>query len=514
MKKLLALFISFLAVSNTEAQISLKHTQAITVATGKGLLMRQPDGKLLYFTATEGSFYSGRLFANGENDDAYNGARTSKQKLNHLYRCCTQFVTTDKWDRILIAGTAAADSAGVVMSTLVRYTRNGDPDPDFTPVIQQFRVRDTSELGGVFLLNDEKIMTVGSSCKEGVWQLFLSRLQYNGESDTTFSASGVFIDNSIPGSSRVGGAIKQTDGKIIVVAGNENGAERSVVVCRYYPDGTKDTAFGIGGSTLIVPGSKGYLLPKKVQLQSDGKIIIAGICTGENGGNNIFLLRLTQWGVADTSFSGKPMVLSKPCHESRVDDLLLLADDKIILSGAGNAVGEQRFGRELLLRFAANGTADATYGYGNNIGVGNLLVNKAFTTAAYNIALAANEGKIYRFSEMISGYETILSLTTFLLDTSLGVIDVPNRKVQSNIYPVPVHNRISFSFDLIDDQTVSTRLLDLSGKVVSVISENVAMTEGENTVTIPFPATARPGRYFAEITTSQGYKQLIEVTKL
>jgi hypothetical protein len=46
------------------------------------------------------------------------------------------------------------------------------------------------------------------------------------------------------------------------------------------------------------------------------------------------------------------------------------------------------------------------------------------------------------------------------------------------------------------------------------MSENVTMTEGENTVTIPFTATARPGRYFAEITTSQGYKQLIEITKL
>jgi len=513
-----AVFLALLFLSGIAgAQVSLKHSAAEMSHHGKSIFLRQPDGKLIYFTATGGNFYSGRLFLNGDNDDAYNGVHTTKQKLHSLVYAKTRAVAIDKWNRILIAGSACMDTNSAHMATLVRLARNGDNDAEFQPGVLQLQVGDSSEFAGIHLLADERIMAIGSCYKDAAYHFFLARLQYNGEKDAAYGTGGAFIDNSTPGNNRVVNTAAQADGKIIVAGHHYTNEQSGVVVARYYPDGTKDTMFGIGGTLITDPGALGNLQPQKMALQSDGKIVVSGVCPGEDGGRDVFVMRLTQWGTIDSSFAKTGIVRQSITFDDRLDDMVIMPDDRILLSGAGNARGEKRYTRDILLRYSPDGTRDEVYGYGpgDTKGLSATFSKKGYTALSHNIVFSEGEGKIYRLSEMISddGIETLLMLNVYLSDTSLGVIDVPNRKTQSGTYPCAVRGRITFTYDLIDEQKVTIKLLDEGGKEVSTIVKDIEAIDGENTVTINFPPTAKPGYYSVVITTAQGYKQTIEVVK-
>ncbi len=512
------MFLSLLLVATSgNSQVSLKRSSAIRPNGSRSIFARQPDGKLLYFTATEGRFFSGRLFANGENDDAYNGPRSSRQLFENYYNCSTRAVTIDKWNRILFCGAASIDSTGAPHATLSRYSRNGEPDNDFLPRVQHIKVGDSSYAAGTAVLPDEKILVAGSCFWEGRWSLFLTRLQYNGDRDPSFGRGGVIIDNSIPGNTKVSAVCLQADGKLLLAATNENGGIRTLTVTRYHANGTKDTVFGIGGNATMPAERIDLTDVSHMGLQSDGRVIVGGTCRSPEGRKSIFLASFIPWGVPDTAFGrGTAVTTIAPYHENSMHDLLMLPGDKIVVSGAGRNANEEVNSREVLLRFSKNGVVDAQYGYGTPTGFGMHFYANGYVPVAHNIALAASEWKIYRLSELneLSGKETLLTLTTFLLDTSLGVIDVPNRKVQHHIYPVPIRNAVRFSFDLVDDQKVSARLLDKAGKLVASFADGKVMEEGENNLEIRIPSGSPAGTHTLEITTDQGYKQTIELTKV
>ncbi|MBE2287935.1 MAG: hypothetical protein IAE95_00175, partial [Chitinophagaceae bacterium] len=485
------MFLSFLLVAIAgNSQVSVKRSTTIRPNGSRSIFVRQPDGKLLYFTATEGRFFSGRLFANGENDDAYNGARSSRQLFEDYYNCSTRAVTIDKWNRVLFCGAASIDSIGAPHATLSRYGRNGDPDNDFLARVQQIKVGDSSYAAGIAVLPDEKILVAGSCFSEGRWTMFLSRLQYNGDKETSFGSGGVITDNSIPGNTKVSAVCLQADGKLLIAAANENGGVRTISLTRYYADGTRDTLFGIGGSATMPADKMDLTDVSHMGLQSDGRVIVGGTCRSPEGRKSIYLASFTSWGVPDTAFGrGTAVATIAPYHENSMHDMLILPGGKIMVSGAGRNAGEGENSREVLLRFSKDGNVDPQYGYGTPTGFGMHFFANGYVPVAHNIALAASEWKIYRLSELneLSGKETLLTLTTFLLDTSLGVIDVPNRKVQYHIYPVPIRNAVRFSFDLVDDQKVSARLLDKAGKPVVSFAEGKVMEEGENSLEVKIP---------------------------
>ncbi|MBX2907530.1 MAG: hypothetical protein KF744_15905 [Taibaiella sp.] len=485
---------------------------------GHAIFMRQPDGKFIYFTGTGGNFYSGRIYANGNNDDGYNGVRTAATLLGDYVHCRTLGIGFDKWNRMLVCGTSAADSTSPAQATLVRYTRSGDADIDFVPGVLRWPVRDTSELCGVQLLLDEKILVAGSAYTDGYWRFFIGRLLYNGEVDTSFAHTGYIIDDSAPESCRAIGTATQNDGKMLIAGSWKNGDASGIHIARYYPSGTKDETFGVGGSVTTNLALWGSLMPVKMLLQPDGNILVAGTRNNADGGSDIFAARFTQWGIPDTSFGKGGIETIDVSFNDRLDDLILLGDGDIVLSGSGNARGEKVFPRDILLRYDSRGKRNERYGYGpaQASGLSATFRKEGFRVNGHTTAYAPSENKIYRLSEMVSGdgRETLLTLNVFLLDTGLGVIDVPNRKEQRSIYPVAVGDKVTLTYEMIDDQKVTIKLRDAAGKELWTAPGAPASEDGEYVARIPMPArTAARAFYEIELTTAEGYKQVVEVTR-
>lgn len=485
---------------------------------GRSIFIRQPDGKFIYFTGTGGNFHSGRVLANGNNDDGYSGAGTAADMLGSYAHCRTIALGFDKWNRMLVCGASATDSASPAVATLVRYARSGNADGDFTPRVLRWQVGDSSELCGVQLLPDEKILTAGSAYVSGYWRFFIGRLLYNGEVDTSFAGKGYLVDDSAPESCRGIGTATQKDGKLIVAGSWTADGNSGIHLARYYPSGTKDETFGIGGSVSTSLATWGSLVARKMLLQPDGKILVAGSRRNADGSSDIFMVRFTQWGLPDTSFATAGFEAIDIAFDERLDDMVLLNDGGIILSGAGNPRGEKKFSRDILLRYSPSGKRNELYGYGpqHTAGLSATFAKSGFRVHAHTIAGAPSENKVYRLSELLSddGRETLLMLNVFLLDTALGVIDVPNRKEQRGIYPVPAGDKVTLTYELIDDQKVTLRLRDAAGKELWTAPGAPAGEDGEFIARVAMPARAAARAFYEiEISTAEGYRQVVEVTR-
>ena len=188
------------------------------------------------------------------------------------------------------------------------------------------------------------------------------------------------VDNFSPaignGAVSVTKTLIQPDGKILI-AGDFNNINNSPIngIARLNPDGTLDTSFNTRG------GADGVI--NALDLQTDGKIIVAGTFTAFDGVAVGRIARLNADGSIDTTFNP-----GGSGFNSTVEEIRVLANGKIIVGGAfANYNGTTR---TRLARLNADGTLDTSFDPGtgtsstvNDIAVqpdGKYLVGGAFTT--------------------------------------------------------------------------------------------------------------------------------------
>ena len=125
--------------------------------------------------------------------------------------------------------------------------------------------------------------------------------------------------------------------------------------------GSFDASFGTGGLTFVAQGGKyDWNLGRAVEIQDDGKILIAVSVDGSTSQFNV--IRLTTTGALDTTFSGdgiaKIAVLDNDWDVTA--DLAIQDDGKIVLTGS--AVGDFSMNKVGVVRLLADGTPDDTFG--------------------------------------------------------------------------------------------------------------------------------------------------------
>ncbi|HEX3096266.1 MAG TPA: Ig-like domain repeat protein [Usitatibacter sp.] len=192
----------------------------------------------------------------------------------------------------------------------------------------------------------------------------LAAFTASGTLDTTFSGGGSI---EVDAGSKQGAALAsalQSDGKL-VVAGYQRPVPSvssllSGTLARFNADGSLDTTFGTGGFV-----TNGADKMQAVAIQSDGKIVAAGYGDGNFGGNpatRLTVQRLNANGTPDTTFgTGGTTIATLDGPTEEANAVAIQPDGKIVVGGIGQ-LGGSSFSDSLFMRFNADGSIDTTFG--------------------------------------------------------------------------------------------------------------------------------------------------------
>jgi uncharacterized delta-60 repeat protein len=187
-----------------------------------------------------------------------------------------------------------------------------------------------------------------------------------GNLDPSFGGgTGRILKTVGPNTDQANAIAIQPDGKIVVAGFASTGPANNVVVVRFNADGTNDPTFNIG-SPAVFDFSPFHDEAKAVALQSDGKIVIAGLAY-VNDLSRIFVARITSNGVVDETFGtgGRVIFSGSPGHDvaNAVAIQNVNGEEKIVV--AGSAGGSDS--HIAVARLNSNGSFDNSFGTGGRL---------------------------------------------------------------------------------------------------------------------------------------------------
>ncbi|WP_165688549.1 hypothetical protein [Solilutibacter tolerans] len=275
---------------------------------------------------------------------------------------------------------------------------------------------------GIAKTADGKYLLAGTTNTTSTAHDFLlMRVNANGVLDTTFGDQGIVRTDFSGGNDAIyADPVIQPDGRIVVAGSTARAGNINFALARYDANGALDTSFGSGGKVELdfVGGSEWI---NGVAIASDGKIIVAGPAQAiVNQAVNFAVARFNANGSIDTSFGqgGKNSHEVPRYNNSDAEDIpsdvALLADGKILLSGGIS-------GRVGLMRFAANGQIDTSFGAGGHV----VAPNTSFWETGIRMDVAS-DGRVvvagYSDTTEIGSHDFIITrfMPDGLVDASFG----------------------------------------------------------------------------------------------
>ncbi|MDO7853622.1 T9SS type A sorting domain-containing protein [Hymenobacter convexus] len=274
--------------------------------------------------------------------------------------------------KVLIAGFFQLMS-GQPSPMVARLNADGSPDLAFRA---QAGSGPNATVTALALQSDGKILVAGEgylSGYNGATAQNIIRLNADGSRDTSFGSSGAGWRGPVRSMA------VQADGKILV--GGEllctfDGQPTNGLV-RLLPNGQRDTSFSIGtGFSSQYGGSYGQA--RRIIVQPDGNILVAGQFDAVNGQAISAIVRLTPTGARDATFT------SPLTNGAFVFDMTRQADGKILVGG--NTVTNRG---DVVVRLLPSGAFDPAFAAVSSSGVifslgqradGTILVSGSFST--------------------------------------------------------------------------------------------------------------------------------------
>lgn len=173
-----------------------------------------------------------------------------------------------------------------------------------------------------------------------------------GDLDTSFGGGDGFnlnrpINTSTPDSTRGYRSKLLSDGSVIVAAV----ARENILITKFASSGQIDSSFATNGTHEVDVTGNSYDEPHALEVQSDGKIVVAG-----RGGGDAFILRLLANGQPDTTFGGDGLVTH---HETSSS----VEFNTLGIQASGNyVVATSSLGDLTLMRYLPTGAIDASFG--------------------------------------------------------------------------------------------------------------------------------------------------------
>lgn len=301
----------------------------------------QSDGKLLVLESGS-SFALTRYNADGSLDNSFGSAGTlafNRGSSTENY----WDVTVQSDDKIIISGDYNNSFS------IYRYNADGSPDTSFSGDghVDIDISSSGSERGYAVAVQPDDKVVVGGLGAGGDFALV--RINANGSYDTSFSGNAK-LQTDLGATDVAYSLVVQPDGKLLL-AGTSNG---DFAMVRYNTDGSVDTGFGGGDGIAITDMGAGDDKAFAVELQADGKIVLAGSSNGD-----IALARYETNGSLDNSFGGGDGIVLTDIATSTdsARGLSIQADGKIVAAGSSN-------GDFALLRYNTDGSLDTSFSGG------------------------------------------------------------------------------------------------------------------------------------------------------
>jgi uncharacterized delta-60 repeat protein len=295
----------------------------------------------------------------------------------------------------------------LLMFTLNCVAQPGSLDPGFgvggkvTTDIAGFR----DVASSIAVQTDGKILISAGSNNGTNNDFCVVRYNSDGTVDNTFASSGKYVTDFQGFDDGASSLIIQTDGKIVLSGGATSNLSSDFALVRLLTDGSLDMAFGSGGKVVtdFYGGNDGI---RSMAIQNDGKILTGGhIATGNPNYTDFALARYNSNGSLDTMFDNDGKVsTSFVGMNDFIQSIAIQSDGKIIVAGWGSDGIINVFA---LCRYNSNGSLDSTFGINGK-------VTTDFPSAddwdwANCLALQADDGIV------VGGYTSQNGTTNFAL---------------------------------------------------------------------------------------------------
>jgi uncharacterized delta-60 repeat protein len=219
----------------------------------------------------------------------------------------------------------------------------------------------TDRAFGIAMQSDGRLLVCGDAVNGVNGRFFLMRFNTNGSLDNTFGTNGVLRGFIGASTSTTGSVVRLlSSGKILLGGTTTVAGEQRWYVTRLNPDGSTDTTFGISGIRLIDFDAAATVSQQltDMKVRSDGKICLSG--NYSTNVNRIWALaRLNEDGSFDNSFSSDGLYgIPSAIVSGSLNEIVLTPDQKILTTGRIAIAGAWYPG---IIRITNNGLVDSTF---------------------------------------------------------------------------------------------------------------------------------------------------------
>ena len=266
--------------------------------------------------------------------------------------------------KLVFAGSGTLNPEDGSDFVVLRVTADGTPDSTFsTDGVARLDFAGFADgANAVIQQTDGKLVLAGvAELTNGFQDIALARFNADGTADATFGNGGKATLDIGGSHDFASGLIQQADGKLVIAGGSVSGSQYRLVFARFNADGTLDTTFGTGGTTLVDFGGGSESWANDIAQQPDGKVVAVGLVFGQ-AGRDIAIARVTANGALDPAFDGDGLLtVDIGGNRDEAVTVALQPDDKIVAAGStAPANGTHVDGA--LVRINGSGILDSSFG--------------------------------------------------------------------------------------------------------------------------------------------------------
>ncbi len=320
----------------------------------------------------------------------------------------------------------------------------------------------------MFLVDNSKIVIIGHDTSfASSTKLKISRFNQDGSVDATYGTNGTYISTN---DFYIQNSFQNSSGEILMVGYNTYN-QTTIKIMKLNSTGNVDASFN--AQTINIPGISGTFQENIscIRQQTDGKYLITGNFFTWNYVWNSFIIRCNSDGSIDNTFNGNGIKIFNSATEIYFSPVLY-QNNKIYIGGwiQKDHSSENKYDY-LLMRLNYNGSIDSAFGTNGSI-IEDLGINEAIWD------LKMQNGKLLVFGNTgrCTGWNTFVA--RYLIDLDLGITSTESDLFEINLFPNPVVENAILKYQLNSNSKMQIDITDIFGRTVLNICENDFQEKG------------------------------------